>query len=622
MPLPINIENLLVGRSVESERIEFKEGWNPAAIYRSICAFANDFSNIGGGYVLIGVKAKNGIAERPVKGLPDEQLDTIQQQMIGLNNLIRPVYHAKLEIEEIDGKKIIVLWVPGGSNRPYEVPEDITLKKKEFHYYIRKYASSVKANKQEREELISLANQVPFDDRANTDATLDDISYTLLKDHLRLTKSKLQDWTEKHTKVDILAQMELLSGPVEQAYPRNVALMMFAEKPEKFFPHSRVEIVFFPNGADDPEFKEIPYISGPVPFMIKETISYLKTHVLEEKIRKIPNQPESIRAWNYPYTALEEAVANALYHRDYHLREPVEIRIYPDSITILNYGGPDRSIKRDAFNHDVIKPRRYRNRRLGDFLKELDLTEGRATGIPIIRKVLKENGSPEAVFNTDEERTFFETTIFIHELFLIGDNDEIGGQKDKDLGGQKNESLGGQKNDNLGGQKNEDLGGQKNENLGGQKDKDLGGQKNDNLGGQKVDNLGGQKVENLGVQKAKNLGGQKSEDIGGQKNDILGGQKIEDLGGQKNENLGGQKSEDLGGQKNENLGGQKDKITKRQQEVINVILDNKRLTRRELADALKINESAVQKHINQLKAKKIIQRIGSDREGYWKVIRG
>ena len=96
----------------------------------------------------------------------------------------------------------------------------------------------------------------------------------------------------------------------------------------------------------------------------------------------------------------------------------------------------------------------------------------------------------------------------------------------------------------------------------------------------------------------------------------------DEIGGQKVENLGGQKDKDLGGQKNENLGGQKDKITKRQQEVINVILDNKRLTRRELADALKINESAVQKHINKLKAKKIIQRIGSDREGYWKVILG
>jgi len=256
------------------------------------------------------------------------------------------------------------------------------------------------------------------------------------------------------------------------------------------------------------------------------------------------------------------------------LREPVEIRIYPDSITILNYGGPDRSIKRDAFNHHVIKPRRYRNRRLGDFLKELDLTEGRATGIPIIRKVLKENGSPEAVFNTDEERTFFETTIFIHELFLMGDNDEIGGQK------------------------------------------------TENVGGQKADDLGGQKAENLGGQKNENLGGQKSGDLGGQKAENIGGQKSGDLGGQKAENLGGQKAENLGGQKNKNLGGQKIKITKRQQEVMNVILENKRLTRREIADALKINESAVQKHINQLKSKKIIQRIGSDREGYWKVIRG
>jgi len=37
--------------------------------------------------------------------------------------------------------------------------------------------------------------------------------------------------------------------------------------------------------------------------------------------------------------------------------------------------------------------RRYRNRRIGEFLKELKLTEGRCTGIPKIRKALRENGS-------------------------------------------------------------------------------------------------------------------------------------------------------------------------------------------------------------------------------------
>ena len=43
MRLPINIEELLGGRAVEGDRIEYKAGWNPDAIYRSVCAFANDF---------------------------------------------------------------------------------------------------------------------------------------------------------------------------------------------------------------------------------------------------------------------------------------------------------------------------------------------------------------------------------------------------------------------------------------------------------------------------------------------------------------------------------------------------------------------------------------------------
>ena len=373
-------------KSVESERIEYKEGWNPSAIYRAICAFANDFSNIGGGYIIVGVRANDGIPVRPVKGIPGNQIDKIQQEMIGFNNLIRPVYHPKLEIEEIDDVKILVLWIPGGSNRPYEVPEDITVKKKEYFYYIRKYANSVKANKQEREELIGLANQVPFDDRANTEANLDDISFTLLRDHLRITKSKLLTWIETRSKTEILEQMELLSGPHEQVFPRNVALMLFSENPEKFFPCSRVEIVFFPKGPADPEFREIPFITGPVPQMIRKTLDYLNTNLLEEKVRKISGQAEAVRVWTYPYAALEEAVANALYHRDYQVREPVEIRIYPDNITILNYGGPDRSIKMKAFEEGVIKPRRYRNRRLGDFLKELDLTKDVPPGSQLSKK--------------------------------------------------------------------------------------------------------------------------------------------------------------------------------------------------------------------------------------------
>jgi ATP-dependent DNA helicase RecG len=169
--------------------------------------------------------------------------------------------------------------------------------------------------------------------------------------------------------------------------------------------------------TDDPEFNERAPFTGPVQQQITKVLDFFKSNILQEKIIKQPDKAEAVRIWNYPLEALEEAIANAIYHRDYQVREPVEVRIYPDSICILNYGGPDRSIKSDAFKIGPVKPRRYRNRRLGDFLKELDLTEGKATGIPRIKKALKENGSREPFFDFDEDRTFFEVDFYTHPAF-------------------------------------------------------------------------------------------------------------------------------------------------------------------------------------------------------------
>lgn len=72
--------------------------------------------------------------------------------------------------------------------------------------------------------------------------------------------------------------------------------------------------------------------------------------------------------------------------------------------------------------------RRYHNRRIGEFLKELYLTEGRHTGFKNIVRALKANGSPIPIFETDEERTYFLTTFLIHPDFVasnVGINDGI-----------------------------------------------------------------------------------------------------------------------------------------------------------------------------------------------------
>jgi ATP-dependent DNA helicase RecG len=69
----------------------------------------------------------------------------------------------------------------------------------------------------------------------------------------------------------------------------------------------------------------------------------------------------------------------------------------------------------------LIHNRRYRNRRIGDFLKELDMTEGRGTGIQIIRREMERNGSPEPRFETFENYSYFITTLPIHPAFFAED---------------------------------------------------------------------------------------------------------------------------------------------------------------------------------------------------------
>lgn len=63
--------------------------------------------------------------------------------------------------------------------------------------------------------------------------------------------------------------------------------------------------------------------------------------------------------------------------------------------------------------------RRYRNRRIGEFLKELDMTEGRSTGIPKILKEMANNGSPAPLFETDDDRLSFVIRLPRHPLALV-----------------------------------------------------------------------------------------------------------------------------------------------------------------------------------------------------------
>jgi ATP-dependent DNA helicase RecG len=114
---------------------------------------------------------------------------------------------------------------------------------------------------------------------------------------------------------------------------------------------------------------------------------------------------------------LEELLVNAIFHKSYREAEPVEIRIYLDRILILNYPGPAKWIDMGKLSAGKIVARKYRNRRIGEFLKEIDLSEKQSTGITKVLRLLERNGSPPLEYETDADRNYLIATIRVREGF-------------------------------------------------------------------------------------------------------------------------------------------------------------------------------------------------------------
>ena len=74
MAIPTNMQTLLEGHKVEWERVELEETWDALASLKTVCAFANDLNNWGGGYIVIGVRDNEG-GPKELVGVPVEKAD-------------------------------------------------------------------------------------------------------------------------------------------------------------------------------------------------------------------------------------------------------------------------------------------------------------------------------------------------------------------------------------------------------------------------------------------------------------------------------------------------------------------------------------------------------------------
>ncbi len=399
--------------------MEFKASWNPETtgpqVLRTICAFANDLHNLNGGYIVIGVGEEGGHAILPPSGLLPQKVEAAQKWIRGNCQRLDPPYSPILAPETFDDRLVLVVRVPASDMRPHRGP---SADHKRGRYWVRLGAETVDAEQRGDmlRALIEQTNRVPWDDRLAREAEVEDIREAKVREYLRDVRSGLLDEPDHR---EIYRRMRITARANDHEVPKNAGLLLFSADPTHWFRGATIEVVQF--AADSwGDVQEERVFRGGLADQLRDCLNHLEnlsvSHLQKQRDRS------QVRGWvSYPLPALRETLVNAAYHRGYDVDqpEPVKVYLYPGRLEVISYPGPVAGIERKHLVADAqIAPAPARNRRIGEFLKDLGLAEGRLTGLPKVFRTMEANGSPPPSFDFDEQRTYFRATLPAHPEYL------------------------------------------------------------------------------------------------------------------------------------------------------------------------------------------------------------
>ena len=302
--------------------------------------------------------------------------------------------------------------IGGGEERPHGAP-DGPGGGKGWKYWIRVGSETVDAEANGKlGALLEQTARVPWDDRVARRARIEDLREAKVREHLHDVRSALRDEPDAAT---IYRRMRITAPANDHEVPRNVGLLFFSDDPEQWFPGARIDVAqFAADRAGGVQSERV--FRGTLAGQLRDCLRYLEglsqTHLQKEQDRS------QVRGWvSYPVPALREALVNAIYHRGYRpdVTEPTKVCLYPDRMEVISYPGPMPGIEPHHLALDAsVPPIPARNRRVGDFLKQLGLAEAWSTGLPRIYLTMQENGSPKPRFDFDPDRTWFRATLPAH----------------------------------------------------------------------------------------------------------------------------------------------------------------------------------------------------------------
>jgi len=300
----------------EDTRHQFKENVTHAkSVGAELAAFANGL----GGFLLIGI-SDNG----EVVGLTNEDVRRINSLIANAaSHNVRPAVDIITENLEFDGRIIVVVTVPPGTNRPYfdcdgAIWQRVGPDKRRLH---------------SREELRRF-----FQDcgllQADAIPILGVRAESVERRALAKVMRRIGEPPPRSDKA-AWAQMERM-GLVRADQLTFAGLLLFGKHPQRVMPQFSLKAVYF-SGEDETStsFLDSEDYEGRLPDLYSNAFAFLRRNLRKVQNRRSVNARGGLEV---PESVLEELLCNALLHRDYLIDAPIRLLLFDDRIEIVNPG--------------------------------------------------------------------------------------------------------------------------------------------------------------------------------------------------------------------------------------------------------------------------------------------
>lgn len=318
-------------------------------------------TNTEGGIIVFGVRK-----DRVIVGVPRDKKDLLEQFVINvaLNNCkpqIDPVLNwIQLPDDEGSLKLCLKIDIPKSRFYVHQTTDGRFLKRVGSHRH------PIPAEQLGR--LLAARNLlIPFEERPAFGTNIGMIDRSRIDAYYQ-RRFKRPFETDGLSYERLLINLKLAVEMEKKIIPSNLGILLFSERPDKVLSESVIDIAAYRHETADGETADTKRVTGPLPEQIAQVLRYFRASPL----MATASRKEAMGRRDLPTyvdTALQEAVVNAVVHRDYEITgSQIIIRIFPDRIECQNPGGLHNTLTEENL-YAGCQPVR-RNQQLAGFMRD------------------------------------------------------------------------------------------------------------------------------------------------------------------------------------------------------------------------------------------------------------